>query len=48
MTSTTETTPLSSIETEFKNIFESLSTFTKQTRTLQDQFQSNLTLNRIK
>ena len=40
MTSTPETSPLSTIETEFKSIFDSLSTFTKHTRSLQDQLKS--------
>lgn len=40
MSSESATTPLNTIDTEFKSIFESLSGFAKQTRALSDQVRS--------
>ena len=40
MSANTESSPLVAIEGEFKTIFESLNDFSKQTRSLQDQFKS--------
>ena len=40
MSATTESSPLVAIEGEFKTIFDSLNDFSKQTRSLQDQFKS--------